>query len=71
MPRSPRQRALLYYGANASLTILVLAAIPAIHGFPLREAAPEHICGRMQRTLELSSARDLGDAACRFEGNWD
>jgi phosphoglycerol transferase len=33
---SPRLRALLYYGASAAFTILVLAAIPAIHGFPLR-----------------------------------
>ena len=34
--RSSRLRELLYYGASAALTIVVLAAIPAVHGFPLR-----------------------------------
>jgi uncharacterized protein (TIGR02265 family) len=50
----------------------------------LQDSAPEfceRIYGWMQRTLELSGARNLrpshpscvhrGDAACRFEGNWD
>jgi hypothetical protein len=36
VPRSPRLRALLYYGACAALTSLVLAAIPALRGHPLR-----------------------------------